>query len=137
MAGYPTDVRSAPVNVFILEIENPFGSEVRLQQVTGGRVQNAFRFSRRARSVKNVKRMFAVQFFGGTIRRQRFPSIRATSDRGRLPFDVGAGAPDDYAQPSTDGVCFKASSTAGFKLHFVATPPTAIGGDYQLCNSHR
>ena len=48
MAGDPADVGSAPVDVFIFKIEDPFGGQVRLQQITGGRVQNAFRFSGRA-----------------------------------------------------------------------------------------
>ena len=69
VARDPTNVRRAPVDVFIFQIEDPFGGQVGLQQVAAGRVQNAFRFSGRAGRVKNEQRMFAVQFLGSGIQR--------------------------------------------------------------------
>ena len=44
MSGHPTDVGRAPVNVFVLQIEDPFGGQVSLQQIAAGRVQDAFGF---------------------------------------------------------------------------------------------
>src|ERR1051326_5463276 len=46
--GHPTDVRRAPINVLILEIENPLRRQMSLQEIAASRVQNAFRLSRRS-----------------------------------------------------------------------------------------
>ena len=81
MTGYPANVGRAPVKIFILKIEDPLRRQMRLQQITRGRVQNAFGFAGRAGGVKNVERMFAVQLFGRTIGVDRRPSIHATKDR--------------------------------------------------------
>ena len=67
VSGHPTDVGGAPVSVFVLKIENPFAGEMSLQEIAAGRVQNAFRFSCGARSVKNEERVFAVEFFRRTV----------------------------------------------------------------------
>ena len=68
VTGDPPDICGAPINVFVLNVEDPFCGEMCLQQVAAGRMENAFWLSRRTGCVKNEERMFAVQFFGGTIR---------------------------------------------------------------------
>src|SRR6266498_2534771 len=60
VTGYPTDVRSAPVNVFVFDVEDPFRGQMSLQKITCGCVQNAFWFSCRSGGIKNVERMFTV-----------------------------------------------------------------------------
>src|SRR6185369_11599518 len=67
VTGDPADVGGTPVKILVFEIEDPLRRQVRLQKVTGGRVENAFGFPGGAGRVQDVERMFAVELFGRTI----------------------------------------------------------------------
>ena len=59
MTSHPPDVSRAPVNILLLQIKNPFRSQVCLQQITTGRMQYALGLARRSRCVKDKERMLA------------------------------------------------------------------------------
>src|SRR6185503_20507805 len=75
VARDPADVGSTPVKIFVFKIEDPLRCEMRLQKITGGRVENSFRLTGRARSVENVERMFAVELFRGALRVDGFHQL--------------------------------------------------------------
>ena len=66
VARDPTDVGSAPIDVFGAEIEDPFHSHRGLEEIAGGGVENAFGFAGGAGGVKDEEGMFGVEGFGGT-----------------------------------------------------------------------
>src|SRR3984885_11211957 len=67
VAGDPADVRSAPVNVVLLQIENQLGAPGALEEIAAGSVQHAFGFSGGAAGVENVKRMFGIKGRGDIV----------------------------------------------------------------------
>ena len=75
MAGNPTDVRGAPEDVVVLEIEHPLGGGVRLGEVAAGGVQDALRFARRPRGVEDVQRILGVHRLGRARVARRFHQV--------------------------------------------------------------
>src|SRR4030095_9883852 len=59
--GHPADVRRAPVNVFVLEIEHPLGGDVSPDRIATGRVNYPLRLPGAARCVEDVERMLGVE----------------------------------------------------------------------------
>src|SRR6266853_1691830 len=59
--GHPSDVRRAPKNIFVANIEHVFCSRIDSDQITTGGVEDSFRLSGRTAGVKDVKRMFAIE----------------------------------------------------------------------------
>src|SRR5215213_872397 len=53
VARHPADVCRTPVEVFILEIEDPFRRQVCLQEIAARSMKNAFRLSGRSRCVED------------------------------------------------------------------------------------
>ena len=68
MASHPADIGRAPKNIFVAHIEDVFGRGVNADQIAAGGMQDSLRFSGRAAGVENVKRVFAIQRDGGTIK---------------------------------------------------------------------
>ncbi len=66
--GDPADIRGAPINVVLAQVENVFRAAVNADEIAAGGVQNAFRFSSRSAGVKDVKRMLAVERERGAMR---------------------------------------------------------------------
>ena len=69
MAGDPADIGSAPIRVFILQIENPLRGDVHACHVTTGRVNHPLRLSRSAARVQHEKRMLGIQRLCGMLPR--------------------------------------------------------------------
>ncbi len=63
----PTDIRSTPVYIRILQVKNPFGGNVSIQIVSSSCMHNSFGFTGTTRSVENKQHILAVHLFGGTI----------------------------------------------------------------------
>ena len=59
--GHPSDVRRAPKNIFVTNVEDVFRGRINADEITAGRVQDSFRLSGGAAGVKNVERMLAVE----------------------------------------------------------------------------
>src|ERR1051325_82388 len=97
VARPPADVSRAPVQVFVLEIEDPFRRQVCLQEITAGRVKNAFGFSGRARRVEDKERVLAVEFFGGAIGVDRLDKLVPPVIASDLHIDARARAAHYYA----------------------------------------
>src|SRR4029077_9835479 len=62
MSGHPADIRGAPKDVLVTEIEDIFHCRINADQVTAGGVQDSFRLSGGTAGVENVKGMFAVEW---------------------------------------------------------------------------
>ena len=81
VAGDPADVGGAPVGVFFLEIEDPFGGEVGADGIAAGGVHNALRLAGGAGGVEDVERMLGVERLGravvGSLRHQLVPPVVA------------------------------------------------------------
>src|SRR6266487_1601830 len=61
VAGDPADVRSAPKNVFITNVEDILHGRVNADEVTASGVQNSFRLPGGAARIEKVKRMLAIE----------------------------------------------------------------------------
>ena len=64
VAGHPADVGRAPVDVVVLQVEDPLGGGVAADQVAGGRVDDALRLARRAGRVEDVEHVLGVHRLG-------------------------------------------------------------------------
>ena len=60
MAGYPTDVRGAPVNVFLFQVEDPLCRGVGAHQVAAGGVDDPFRLAGGAAGIQEIEHVLAV-----------------------------------------------------------------------------
>mmetsp|Transcript_30114 Transcript_30114/g.52923 ORF Transcript_30114/g.52923 Transcript_30114/m.52923 type:complete len:220 (-) Transcript_30114:814-1473(-) len=60
MSGDPSDVRSAPVYIIVLQIEHGFGRVFGVCHVASRRVNNAFRLSRGSGREQNEQRVLAI-----------------------------------------------------------------------------
>jgi len=80
--GHPPDIGGAPENVIVVQIENPFTSDVGAYCVATGSVQDALGLSCGAGRIKKIERMFGIDWLGRTIRRcgghQFMPPVIAT-----------------------------------------------------------
>src|SRR5215212_8443652 len=65
--GDPADVGGAPVDVVVAQVEDVFGSDARLDEVAGGRVDDALGFAGRAGGVEDEEQVLAVHRLGGTV----------------------------------------------------------------------
>src|SRR5262245_6054061 len=61
MAGDPADVRGAPINVALTQVENVFRGRMNTDEIASGSVQNSLWFPGRTTGVENVERMFTVE----------------------------------------------------------------------------
>ena len=62
--GNPADIRSAPVNIAFVVVENLLVRVSGVNEVAAGGVQNALRFSGGAGGVEDEKRFFGIHRFG-------------------------------------------------------------------------
>src|SRR5690606_37488869 len=53
VAGHPTAVGGAPEDILVAQVEDPFGRDLRVELITGGRVLNAFGFTGGAAGVED------------------------------------------------------------------------------------
>src|SRR5207248_9429651 len=60
----PSDVRGAPENVLVLQVEDPLGGRVGTDEVAAGRMQNSLRFAGCPGGIEDVERVFRVHLFG-------------------------------------------------------------------------
>ncbi len=64
VAGDPADVGRAPVDVVLLEVEDPLGRGVAAGEIAAGRVDDALRLPGRARRVEDVEHVLRVHRLG-------------------------------------------------------------------------
>ena len=63
MPGNPSDVRRAPVNIIVVNVEYDLMGQGDMEQVSAGGVYHALGFTCRAGGVENEKRVLGVHFF--------------------------------------------------------------------------
>ncbi len=64
---HPTDVGSAPVDVIVAQVKDPFGRGGDADEVTALHMQLPFRLTRCAAGVEDVERVFAVHFLARAV----------------------------------------------------------------------
>ena len=128
VARHPADVGGAPVDVVVLEVEDPLRGRVDPDEIAGRRVQDALRLARRARRVQDVERVLGVHLLGIAGNRRRFhqpvPPVLASL----VKRDRRARAPHD------DDVLDRRRSRERLvgdllQRHHVASPPAAVRRD--------
>src|SRR5437016_13748434 len=62
VTGDPADIRGAPKNIFIANVEDVLGGRVNADQITACGVQDSFRFPSRAARIEKVERMLAIEW---------------------------------------------------------------------------
>src|SRR3984957_19108989 len=130
VAGDPSDIGGAPVGVFIFQVEDPFGGQIRANRISAGGVHHAFRFAGSPGGVKNVERMLGIERLGGTnvgsFRHQFVPPVIAAL----LHVDGGSGAlVDDYILNAGTGL--QRILNRGKEFHFRAAAIRSILRDHR------
>ena len=95
VAGDPADVGGAPVDVFVVQIEDEPGGPHRLQQIAGGGVQDAFGLAGGAAGVKDEERLLGIKGKSGAILTRGSFEVVPPEVAAFLPGDFFAGAADD------------------------------------------
>ena len=132
--GYPANVSSAPVEVLIFDIENPFGRKVGLQQISGGGVKDAFRFS----VCLGVKDKVGCSLSSSAAGHSASTVSISSCHQKSRPASMWIGTPvrRTTIQDVTEGVCLSASSTAIFNFTSLPRrhPPSAVTTTVQLAS---
>ena len=103
VAGHPADVGRAPVDVFVLHVEDPLGGGVAADQIAGGGVDDALRLPRRAGRVEDVEHVLGVHRLGldalasGVLHQPVVPVVAALLDVHREARRLIALDDDDVA----------------------------------------
>src|SRR2546430_7468593 len=87
VTGDPADIRGAPKNIFIANVEDVLGGRVNANQITARGVQDSFRFPGGAAGIEQVERMLAIE------RRRR--SVWIDELQFPMPPDIAAVFPWD------------------------------------------
>jgi hypothetical protein len=94
MAGDPADVGGAPVDVVVVDIEDVFVREGRVEEIAGGAVDDALGFSGGAGGIEHEEIILGVHGFGGAfggrlVHELVVPEIALGDDvaGGVIPFD--------------------------------------------------
>ena len=67
VSGHPTDVRRAPEDVVVLEVEHHLRRRRHTSEVTAGGVDDSLRLASRARGVEDVEHVLCVHHFRVTF----------------------------------------------------------------------
>src|SRR5260370_34834975 len=84
MPRYPSDIRRAPGDVRVLQVEHPLHRHQRMRQIAAGRMHDALGLAGRARGVERIQRMLRVDM--------NWFAIRALTGADIMPPYVAAGA---------------------------------------------
>ena len=90
--GHPADVCGAPENLALAVVENIFVRHRRIDEITAGRMQDPFRLTGRARSVKNEQRILGGHFGRRAVGRGRCARLVIPDVAALDPVDGSAGA---------------------------------------------
>ena len=130
VAGHPADVRGAPVDVVLVDVEDPLVGGRDAREVAARGVDDAFRLARRARRVEEVEEILGVHRLGGA------PGLDALDEV--VPPDVAPGLhADGLARPLEDDDALHARALlerlVGVLLerHRRAPPVAAVGRDHE------
>jgi len=132
VAGDPADVRRAPENIVIFDIEYPLHGLIDVHEVAGLGVQDTLGLAGAAAGIENEQRFIGVHLFrlafGGDIR----------GGHQFVPPEFLAGLHFDFDAESLDADDVLNAGTgsdrgigAGFALYLFAAAPVAIGSNEQ------
>ncbi|CCJ90048.1 hypothetical protein BN132_1976 [Cronobacter turicensis 564] len=92
VAGHPAHIRRAPVDIARMVVEGVQERGGRIDQITAGGVQHAFRFTGRAGGIENKQRIFGVHFHRLMMRAGFFDQLVPPEIAPFMPFGIPAGA---------------------------------------------
>ena len=132
VAGDPADVRRAPVDVVLLQVEDPLGGGIGAHQIPTGGVYDALGFARGAAGVQQIQHVLAVHRLGFAGQRLAFHQV--------VPPDIAAVDHIFVGMAGTahDNHLLHAGGTVEglirilLELDDVAPPVASIGGDQYL-----
>ena len=128
VAGDPADVRGAPVNVVILDVENVLVRRRGARQITAGCMLDTFGFRGRAAGVQDEEQVFRVDRLGLARRGLSFDKL--------VPPDIAPGLHvHGVARPLDDDATLDVrhplhgSVAVLLERHRLTAPPSKIGRD--------
>jgi hypothetical protein len=129
VAGHPTDVRGAPIDIsFRIDVEDESVGRADPREVSARRVNDAFRLPGRPRRVEDVEHVLGVQGLGWTVARGAADEVRVDEVAAFLHGDVLARALHDEDVPDRGGL-FERLVRVCFQRHDVSASIAAVGGD--------
>src|SRR5450432_203700 len=99
VTGDPADIRGAPVDVVLAQIEDVFRGGINADEIAPGRMQDAFRFAGRTAGVENVKWMLAIEGNGRAVGVDIFQLAMPPDVAAFLDVDLVAGPPENDHPP--------------------------------------
>ena len=130
MAGHPADVGGAPVDVLVVQIEDPLVSRRDAGQIAGGRVDDALGLARGPRCVEQIEKVLGVHGLGRAARRGALDEV--------VPPDVAAALHLDRLARSLehdDGLDARCAPQRFVRVllerHRRAPAVAAVGRDHQ------
>ncbi len=131
VAGHPADIRRTPVDVFVLEVENPLGGKSHVSQIPAGRMYHTLRFARRAAGVKDKERILGVHLDRGTLLGHIAHEILPPHVPTRFHLDCACGAlGHDHMFHRGGG--FECQVHVGLELDHRTPPPAPVCGNHCL-----
>ncbi len=99
VARHPTDVGRAPVDVLVLQIEDPLRRRVHADQIPAGGVENALGLPRRAGRIEDVEGILGVHLLGRAALRRVFHQVVPPLVAAVPRLDLRARALHDHHVP--------------------------------------
>ena len=132
MSGDPSDIRSTPVNVLFLQVENNFSSEVGIYHIPGSGMKYSFGLAGGAACVENKQGMFGIELLGFVFivyRLHQFvPPVVASGSH----IGLHIGETFVYNNIRDSRAVLDRGINRGFKENHAAAPHRAVGRDYHF-----
>ncbi len=125
MTGHPADVCGAPVDVALMVVEDVLMRHRRKNQIAAGGVDDALGRACRSRCIKDEKRVFRIDGFGGALGRDAFDRLVQPDVATLRPGDLAAGALDDQHMPNSRGL-LKRLVDVGLQRHLAAAAQALV-----------
>ena len=131
VAGDPTHVGGAPVNLTVLVVEDVLMGDRGIDHVAAGGVQNTLRLAGRTRGVEDEQRIFRALLFGLALGRNLGGFFAPPQIAAGFPLDVAAGALEH--QDVTDaGAGLQGLVDIGLQRHLAAAAQPLVGGNDEI-----
>ncbi|SAF30017.1 Uncharacterised protein [Enterobacter cloacae] len=131
--GHPAHVGGTPVDVARMVVEDVFEGGCRIDQITAGGVQHAFRLAGRTGGIKNEQRIFRVHLFRLVLVARVLNQVAPPQIAPLVPVDFAAGTlKDDNAADRVDVRVFQRFVDVFLQWDTASCTHAFIGGDHQF-----
>ena len=125
VTGDPADIGRAPIDVGVLQIEDPLGRRIDAGEIAAGGVLDALGLARRARGVEEVEHVLRVHFFRRTVGIRPLDELVPPHVTAGLHVDGLAGALEHHHRLDV-GAILERFVHVLLEGHDTATPPAAV-----------